>query len=240
MAKFSRAIDRLVRLLMSRKFVIRCIGQFQVEKIRGSKTEIANVWLGDSHASFNSGIPLRDLLRRSGTDALIWLGPRLMFSISKDGFPDFLFKPRYKNLMKGNRKLLVSFGEIDIRVHLSRESSKVQKFEWVGSYVEAVSELLNFWNPSVVFILGPVPPSGGMVDSQFPVNETLALRIEGTNLMNEKLATQTSNNPKIRFVSLSSLLGDNEGLLLSKFYQDGVHASGNSRLEIQNFINKSK
>jgi hypothetical protein len=233
---FFRLQHKLVNFFLSKQFVIKSVGRFQVEKVRNSNQPQVNVWLGDSHASFLSEIPIKKVFAPKRSDALIWLGPRLMFSIAKNGFPNFLYKSRYKNLLGETGNLLISFGEIDIRVHLSREMNNDFKFEWVDLYIEEVSKLNNFWNPKNLFVLGPVPPSDFDADYLFPVEQPISLRLEGIRCLNSRLEKIISTQANIHFVSLTRVLGDEEGLLLKEFHLDGIHTAGAARLEVEKYI----
>jgi hypothetical protein len=215
-----------VEFILSKKIIIRSVGRLQTKRIlrRSHMSEIT--WLGDSHAAFLSGTTIKSLNADLNKSPLIWLGPRLMFSVSKKGFPDFLFSKSNAGLLKGRSTLVISLGEIDVRAHLSKKGSNVDLVEWVGNYVLKVLELSKHLEPLCTIIVGPVPPSPhGEKNSRLPTVGPLDRRIHFTSTLELTLEEKIRDVAKLFFIPLSPLLAKTDGTLRENFVLDGIHTS---------------
>ena len=212
--------------MLSKKRVIRSVGRLQTRRIlrRCYRSEVT--WLGDSHAAFLSGTTIKSLNKDLNNNPLIWLGPRLMFSISKKGFPDFLFAKSNSGLLKDKSALAISLGEIDVRAHLSKDGSDIDVDEWVLNYVLKVRELTNHLEPTCTILIGPVPPSPNQVrNPKLPIVGPLDRRIHFTSLLEMALGENIRAFADLSFVPLSPLLANTDGILREDFVLDGIHTS---------------
>jgi hypothetical protein len=72
----------------------------------------------DSRSTYFAQKPLHHATTADRGEAAAWLGPRLMFSLARDGFPDPL-TPHLDRAALDVRSLALAAGEIDCRVHLA-------------------------------------------------------------------------------------------------------------------------
>jgi hypothetical protein len=81
------------------------------------------IYLGDSHVHylFGDAIKKRKFLVKDRNQLVIWLGPVLMYTISKNGFR---FDNQTKTILKlsgSKRRIIIVIGEIDCRVHFVKK-----------------------------------------------------------------------------------------------------------------------
>jgi hypothetical protein len=149
-----------------------------------------------------------------------------MFSISKKGFPDFLFSKSNSGLLKAKSALAISLGEIDVRAHLSKDGSDTGVDEWIVDYILKVRELTNHLEPICTILVGPVPPSpNGVRNPKLPIVGTLDRRIHFTSLLEVALEENIKGFADLLFIPLSPLLANTDGILREEFVLDGIHTS---------------
>jgi len=187
------------------------------------------IWVGDSHSLFigNHGNKMRAISLSNSGDLVFWLGPKLMHSISRDGFA---FSRFFKLLMKfssTNKVLIVVLGEIDCRVHLTTlvKNNKIDEIRvTIQKYWNQVHELCNRFGFEYSVILTPVPPSDKGIDNlEFPRTGSIEERIGITSFVSDEL--EGFKDERVRVIKLNSILSDTDGTLSSAYTDDGVHVN---------------
>ena len=203
----------------------------QQEPVRiAARRPLERLWIGDSHATFIAGTRVLPFDVSSDHEGVVWLGPRLMYSIARDGFPDPLL-PELEgvSLDLARAPVVLVFGEIDCRVHLVERLAAGGTLEFVPRYVERAAELRARLAASRIVLLGPVPPSDkGESDPEFPKNGTLAERIAVTRLVEQTLseAAASLGDSRVTAVPVASLLaGSDAGELAERLTDDGTHVN---------------
>jgi len=191
---------------------------------------LKRLWIGDSHATFVAGTRVRPFDVSSEHEGVVWLGPRLMYSIARDGFPDPLTPELHGvSLDLTLTPVVLVFGEIDCRVHLVERLAAGGDLEFVPLFVERAAELRARVGAGQIVLLGPVPPSDkGERDPEFPKNGTLAERIAVTRLLERRLseATASLGDRRVTMVSITSFLaGSENGELAGQLTDDGTHVN---------------
>lgn len=229
--------SQFLQFVFNNKLIIQIFGIIQTLQIRVSRKNISRVWIGDSHASFTSESRITQTLLRQSTDALIWLGPKLMYSISKNGFPPWLLRSmRYQVFRRV--PLVFSFGEIDVRAHLVAKLEEGQNFDFVSSYVQRIVEIGKSNNGLKLIIMGPVPPSDiGISDPRYPRNGTLAERIKAAQLLNSRVENECDKFG-IKFLDVSSIVANGDGSLRSEFTDDGCHLNHVGAIAVKDLLDR--
>ena len=94
------------------------------------------LWIGDSHAAYmRSGLRFPLEQNKPMESLIYWLGPRLMYSVSKSGFPTSLFFRFCIRLWKP-KVVIISLGEIDVRMFL--HNPNLRDGRWVVDYLNQV------------------------------------------------------------------------------------------------------
>ena len=196
------------------------------------------IWIGDSHAHFiaRSGKRIRHFAITDKNHLLIWLGPKLLYSVSRDGFHiDKLTNLILKKASFG-QKLVLSLGEIDCRVHLVPKTLMKGATELdniIKSYRVSVVQILEEYDLGSAFILSPMPPSDfGLNNPMFPRNGSLSERVKVTKLLTESLVNISSS--EFRVINLFSFLANQDGSLNMKYSNDGVHVNLLGSTEVLN------
>ena len=195
-----------------------------------TRRPLNRLWIGDSHATFVAGTRVRPFDVSSEHEGVVWLGPRLMYSIAREGFPDPL-TPELDgvSLDLTLTPVVLVFGEIDCRVHLVERLAAGGRLDFVSRYVARAAELRARVGASHIVLLCPVPPSDkGELDPEFPKNGTLAERIAVTQLLERTLseATASLGEPRVVVVPITGLLtGSETGELAPQFTDDGTHVN---------------
>lgn len=186
------------------------------------------LWIGDSHAAFLASAPLQRF-SMSAREAAVWLGPRLMYSIARDGFPDPLISELRKvRLPLAATPIVLVLGEIDCRVHLVEHLHRNDALGFAARYLERAAELRGRLGAGHAFVVAPIPPSDRGVDPAYPRNGTLQQRVAITRRLEETLsgAAAESNEPCVSVVRVADLLADaRTGELAARFTDDGCHVN---------------
>jgi hypothetical protein len=200
---------------------------------RARRTSLNHLWIGDSHASFLADAPLTRFAVTSTADAVIWLGPRLMYSLSREGFPDPLLPELRRRLNLTSTPIILTAGEIDCRVHLVERRNRPDAFAFVADYVARASELRIRLDAPHAFLLGPVPPSDlGPENADLPRRGTLADRVAVSRELEAELCESVMRfgDPAISAVPLHlSLDGCHVNLLGSRAVREELAKAHRSR-----------
>ena len=196
--------------------------------------------VGDSHAVILGGGNLASSrriqrARSAGAAYIIWLGPKLLYSVAHKGFPSWA-----RALMSGapsriagaaGVRLELVLGEIDVRCHLAprlRCDGPTAVEQLGDAYVAFLGSCIR--NPAVLEICyhEPTPPSDlGMQNEAFPRAGTLAERIECHRLLSNRIAagieTHFCNDSRVRFVPTPPGAKLVDGSLSPGWTDDGCH-----------------
>lgn len=205
-----------------------------------ARRQVDEVWVGDS----NAVMFVMDRFPALGigtTDGRRWawhLGPRLMFSMARDGFPRGLHRMlRVLGRIPGTRQVtwFFDFGEIDIRCHLAARLNKQPELPFVDIYVERIQGLVAEFGGTHGVIVVPVPPAvDAFTHEDFPVVGTLEERLAAHRLMRRRMieATEVSRpGPRIMALDLTERLSDTSGYYRPELAGDGVHPNAAGRTE---------
>jgi len=225
-----------VRLRRARLRGWIALGRLLVAALRG---QVDEVWVGDSHSvTFNTEhSPLPGILR-TGERRWTWhLGPRVMYSIARDGFPTTLRRTaRLIARVPGARDAgwFFSFGEIDIRCHLAPRLAGGADVGFVSSYVERVRDLVGRLGAGAGTIVVPVPPCLDSYDHvAFPVAGTPAQRLAAHAAVRSALAAAVDAAPPLRLLDLTGALSGPDGLMRDELTDDGCHTNAAGRAVVR-------
>jgi hypothetical protein len=220
--------NKMLWALRLKRFLLE-IFDFFVIIPKFAKLKPKKIWMGDSHSHFiaRSGKRIRKYSVTSDGDLLIWLGPRLLYSISENGFRFNCFA-KYMLRRFGTRTVIILvLGEIDCRVHLvsrALHSTSSDLNRMVSKYRSKIEWLLDTFDIETAKVLTPVPPSNiGKIDRNFPRNGSLDERILITKLLSEALQELSAED--IDVIDLSHILSDTSGSFNSIYTDDGVHVN---------------
>ena len=197
------------------------------------------LWVGDSHAMFmRKGLRQQLGNHESIASLLYWIGPRLMFSVSKSGFPSARFFRLFVAVWKP-RVLVISLGEIDIRMFLSDPSRR--SAIWVEEYLRKVSEFCDELKINNVHLLTSIPISDLPQQDQIQSVGTVSERLNGFSWLQSELTVLVAREEfrsKIYVLNLQNCLSDKIGKLDSKFTDDGIHVNARGAWEVWNTVSK--
>ena len=145
---------------------------------------------------------------------------------------------KYPKISKSST-LVISFGEIDFRVHVAKESIRqsvdpdVIVERLLDSAVSAVSQVSDLYGSKIIF-LAVIPPTDQHLDPGFPTSGSLAQRILWVNYFNQELDKRLKLNPECRsrVVDVSGGLTNEDGSLNAKFSDGTVHYHRSIRVEL--------
>jgi hypothetical protein len=227
--KRNQPMNFLIGYLVGKKRFILAAVQFLAIQSVISRKRPKLIWIGDSHSRYMSGSgqsPKRYEITKSH-DLVIWLGPRLLYSIAKNGFRlNALDKALLRKVGKNNTCVFV-FGEIDCRVHLAHKS-RYEDQEQLASisrefknHIRTIADGFNFRS---CIVLTPVPPSNfGVKDPKFPRVGSLNERVLATKALTKSLVRLEDQSFAI--LDLSSILASENGALNPDYSEDGVHVN---------------
>lgn len=157
-----------------------------------------------------------------------------MFHLAKSGIVLDDFDKRAMSRVKP-RALVVCVGEIDVRIHLGADPTKVQ-MEWVESFVKEVIRFAELHLIPNVIIATPIRPASSSSRSEdFNANGSDQARVDATRHI-EDLIEQVileMGEPRVMCLVTSSLQIGNSETLNSMDTSDGVHASHSYALRVR-------
>ena len=198
--------------------------------VRGcSRARETTVWIGDSHSRFNLGRPdLNGRIARASDSDFVWsVGPRLMYSVARDGWPaDIALGSRLLRRPGQLPRLRLCFvlGEIDVRVFLGeRAQSGALDLSFVPAYASECQRVASHAG-GVAIIAIPVPPSGPPDPShEFPRVASLRARIHAHGELREAVHLAASGRPYVRVFDPTSAISTIDGELEPTFTDDSFH-----------------
>ena len=216
------------------------INFFLIIKI-GVKRRPPQIWIGDSHINYfaNFGSKLqKHSLHNNQSGLIIWVGPKLLYTVSKKGF-QFDLLSKFLLLMLGDKqKVIISLGEIVCRVHLVPKTLHLgaEAFEQIASnFKTEIMKMISKYDLGTPIILTPVPPSDfGLAESVFPWSGDISKRILVTNFLREALMLLNSDSFKV--LDLNTLLADESGKLKRHLSDDGIHVNALGSKKVSGLI----
>lgn len=205
-----------------------------------ARGRVDEVWVGDSNAVFSgaNGFPRLGI---GSTEPRRWvwsLGPRLMFSVARDGYPPLMHRMlRVLRRVSANRDVLWIFsaGEIDLRCHVVPHLGDAEVMAFVKPYIERVRLLVGEFDAPYAAVAIPVPPAAEFSD-EYPVVGTLEERLAAHRLMREQILAAlgpTTGGAVIHAFDASDRLSDQHGHYRTDFTDDGIHPNDKGRTEIR-------
>ncbi|WP_322937143.1 SGNH/GDSL hydrolase family protein [Nocardioides bizhenqiangii] len=244
-------MQRLVKRIGLRLWAFRAWLQQLVGTVRlcgaAARGRVDELWIGDSHAVLlNAPSFAFDRLGRIGANRFVWhLGPRLMFSIARGGWPTSV---RVVTAVLGRLPnppgvLTFSFGEIDVRCHLANRLVDGRlDTGFVATYVDRIDELRKRAGAETAVVVTPVPPSVDVTDHvAFPVVGTIEERLVAHRAICDALHQEvTAARPGMRVTDLTAQLAGTDGQLRSDLTDDGCHTNDAGREAVRRALNPSR
>jgi hypothetical protein len=198
----------------------------------------AELWIGDSHAAhYNDGLWPCPPFRGFGDGRFVWhLGPRLMWSITRDGFPRRVHA--LARVLRGlwrRRALTVFcvFGEIDVRCHLAPRVAEGASLEFVQDYVAQVQALGEEFGAATTVVVVPPPPNESYPNAaEFPIQGTIAERLAAFDQVRAGLVAGTAAGG-LRLLDATDEFALPSGQLRPELSIDGCHVNGAGRLVLR-------
>jgi hypothetical protein len=232
-----------VRTLRRRTVTARTIAALTLAALMG---RMPRLWIGDSHTMFFAGSPSRYPLYRAGCGDFVWhIGPRLMYSLAREGFPRAVGRLarwlRWTRL--GSRVVLIFVaGEIDVRCHMAAAPDRIRSAEFAGRYLEATSALAGRAGTSRFVVTVPVPPSDDYHDNPgFPIRGTLAQRLAAHAALREALHAARSSDESLdlRLVDATPQLARADRGLRAEFTFDGCHVNPDGAAIVRRLVDQA-
>lgn len=211
------------------------------------RRRVDEVWIGDSNAVMMVTDAFPPLGVGPGADRRwVWhLGPRLMFSIGRDGF-----KPGMRRVLRLLRRVpgsdrvtwFFSFGEIDLRCHLAPRLKERPDLDFVTAYVDRVRSLVGEIGAPHALVAVPMPPAiDTFIDEGFPVKGTPEERLAAHRLVRAELLARTEAEhpgPRIHALDATEVLSEPTGFFRQDFTYDGVHPTDAGRVAIRQVVER--
>jgi hypothetical protein len=184
------------------------------------------VWVGDSHAAYlRKGLKHRDLNHPTIESLVYWLGPRLMYSVSRSGFPTTFFFRTFIRIWKP-KLVIISLGEIDVRMYLS--DPRLRNSLWVKDYLVKVNEFRKMLNLKVIYVLPDMPIS--KIPPLEPIERrgSFEARLDGYIWLKLEVKRQIELDESfsnIKCLSYRDSLVNDSASLASDFTDDGIHVN---------------
>jgi hypothetical protein len=188
-------------------------------------------WIGDSHSVWLNRSWPAPPLSQAAPGRWVWhIGPRLMYSLARDGYPPAVHRvARLLRLTGAGRAVTPIFvsGEIDIRCHLAGYLDRPGGTDFVAGYVAAGRSVARAAGAQRVLFVVPVPPSDAVPDyAGFPVLGTLAERLTAFAAVRAELARAAAGSdeqPPAAVIDATADVSDAQGGLRVELSVDGCH-----------------
>ena len=209
---------------------------------------VDEVWIGDSHAVlFNSPSMTKAVLRLPDRRWVIHLGPRVMYSIARDGLPPAVLRllrrasrtPRAKDIVWA-----FSFGEIDVRCHLApRMHDRDAALAFVPTYLAHLQSAATSAGARRALVLIPTPQSATYADpAEFPSVGTLAERTEANRALHDAMldaaAALPAGGTSVILVDVTEEFSDEQGAMREDMTFDGLHANDAGRIAFRKAVDE--
>jgi lysophospholipase L1-like esterase len=200
---------------------------------------VDEVWVGDSHAvHMNSPTMITALRRLPDGRWVMHVGPRVMYSISREGLPAAALRvlrlmsrtPRARDIVWG-----FSFGEIDVRCHLvPRMGDPEAALSFVPSYLRHLQDAATSAGARRALVLIPPPESDVYPDQiGFPVVGSLSERVDASHALRDAMVKAAADLPSsgasISLIDITEEFSDERGAMREDLTYDGLHANDEGR-----------
>lgn len=170
--------------------------------------------IGDSHASFS--FSYFENIKAN----VYWLGPWTMYRVGRD-MVNLSSYIKNKNL-----PTITSFGEIDIRCHLSKHNN-------VKELVEKYIDALNFNKPffKKIIIFAPVPPTdrdSTEENEDYPYAGTNTERVQ----IHREMVSNLKKQSDFPVIDVTPYYANEDGLLIKELSDNNVH------IKVTKFVEK--
>jgi hypothetical protein len=188
----------------------------------------SELWIGDSHAmALNRKATNSMFCRGSEGQLILRAGPRLMYSLARNGFPPRVMRvARFVNRFGRPGSLVPVFvaGEIDLRAHLPKRPD--DPLDWIADYVDHCVEVARLLKADRVgFFVTPPPVDVPADDIWFPIIGTIEERVAIHRRLRAALADGVSRTPNGVLIDLTETLARADGAMPVEFTYDGVHTN---------------
>lgn len=192
---------------------------------------VREVWLGDSHNVYlNRSYVTANFLRGNDGIYIVHLGSRLMFSVSRGGFPTWARRllTIVARLSRHPVPLLVCLGEIDVRCHLAKHGTPGNwPLGFVDGFVERTAGLaakLGF--RPVVFVAPPPPCRDHLSIGHLPVVGDFPTRLSAYDALRLELSRcVTATAGDARYFDMSPLVFDPDNGIRNDLTDDQCHVN---------------
>jgi hypothetical protein len=209
--------------------------------------QLEEIWVGDSHAALTPARELGRPLRHIENGRWVChLGPRLQYSIARNGLPPQVLRIfRLVGRTKDAKDVLwiYSFGEIDVRCHLVPRMDEPGAFDFVPRYLERIRESAVATGSDRVLVYVP-PPESDVAEEQtgFPVIGSLEERTRALHLMRDAMHkaadSMSDEGPEILLVDCIDEFSDEHGVWQWKYTYDGLHTNDEGRAVVRREIDR--
>jgi lysophospholipase L1-like esterase len=207
------------------------------------------VWIGDSHAVHINTPAMVTALRRLPDGRWVWhLGPRIMFSIAREGFPPALLRVlRMVSHSRGASEVVwaFSFGEIDVRCHLvPRMGDPASALTFVPRYLDHVQQAATLAGARRALVLVP-PPESDVYPEQagFPIVGTLEERVDASHALRDAMLRAakelSSVGAAVHLIDVTEEFSDERGAIIEDLTYDGLHTNDAGRAVIRKHVEET-
>lgn len=206
---------------------------------------VDEVWVGDSHSVLlNTGrFPFPGVATSAPGRWVIHLGPRVMYSIARDGFPPALHRlaGRVRRIPAARDvSWFFVFGEIDIRCHVAPRLAKGADVAFVATYVDRVRALTATIGTLSARAVVPVPPCDDVLDHDaFPIAGTPQQRLAAHRAIREALHQATEATSQIGVLDMTAALITPDGFMRDEFTDDGCHTNTAGRVVVRREVEQA-
>jgi hypothetical protein len=184
--------------------------------------------IGDSHASF---LVHNRVLANQGYEGMwaLWCGPKLLFSIGRDGLRLGNDMMRTIRFMKATHTLFC-FGEIDVRTRHNLLNSEKDVQRITNSYLKSLKKFSDKYSLKSRVVLEPPPPFffrdliDVSSDDEYPIRGNPEDRLLAHNLLARELKLLSINYGFI-FIPFPEVLKEASGYFSDKYSHDTCHAN---------------
>jgi hypothetical protein len=223
----ARGPVRLARRLLAATQFLAVLGRLLLT----ARRRPVQLWIGDSHAVWLNRPWPAPTLSQAAEDRFVWhLGPRLMYSLARRGYPVAVQRvARLLRVTGAGRWVTPVFvaGEIDVRCHLADHVGAADPFGFVAHYVAAGRAVARAAGAARALFVVPVPPSDEVPDYfGFPVRGTLAERLSAFTALRAELlriAAEPSPDVPVAVVDATTDISAPEGGVRVELTVDGCH-----------------
>jgi hypothetical protein len=195
-----------------------------------------SIWIGDSHAHFliKGGKRLKPFALIDGKHLLIWVGPKLLYSVANRGFQFNRLANILLRKSSSGQPIVIILGEIDCRVHFVSKNLQngIEDFRKIAySFRTKILQLQKELGFGSTIIFSPVPPSDiGNENESYPRIGTLDERVAVTRLITQSLIELSNRDFKV--LNLGDILATERGELNPVYTDDGVHVNSIGSSEV--------